>query len=151
MRIAIGSDHAGYGLKEELKLFLKERKHEVEDCGADSDESSDYPDYAKKVAEAVLGGCDLGILICGSGIGMSMAANKFPGIRAAFCPSPEFARVSREHNNANVLTLGARFIEESAAKDIVKVFLESEFTGKERYIRRARKMDLLGSAFGAKR
>lgn len=149
MRIAIGSDHAGYELKEKIKSFL-DGKNDVEDMGTDSKESVDYPDFAKKVAEAVLGGCEFGILICGSGIGMSIAANKFPGIRAAFCMNPELAKASREHNNANVLTLGARFIDEDIAKKTVKAFLETEFINEERHLRRVKKMSSLGSVFQAR-
>ena len=151
MKIAIGSDHAGYGLKEKIKAFLKANKYEFEDFGTSSEDSVDYPDFAKRVSEAVLGGCDLGILICGSGIGMSMSANKFPGIRAAFCVTPELAKASREHNNANVLTLGARFTDEDLAKKIVKAFLETEFTDEERHARRIKKMGALESVFQARK
>jgi ribose 5-phosphate isomerase B len=147
MKIAIGSDHAGYGLKEKVKEFLKTNGYKFEDFGTQSKDPVDYPDFAKKVSEAVLGGCDFGILICGSGIGMSMAANKFPGIRAAFCMTPELAKAGREHNNANVLTLGARFIDEDLAKKIVKTFLETEFTDEERHLRRVKKIGALESVF----
>ena len=150
MKIAIGSDHAGYELKEKIKSFLK-GKYDVEDFGTSSKESVDYPDFAKRVSEAVIGGFDFGILICGSGIGMSIAANKFPGIRAAFCMNPELAKASREHNNANVLTLGARFIDEGLAEKTVKAFLETEFTNEERHLRRVKKMSSLGSVFQAKK
>ncbi len=150
MKIAIGSDHAGYELKEKIKEFLKENKYEFEDFGTDSSDSVDYPDFAKRVSEAVIGGFNFGILICGSGIGMSMAANKFPGIRAAFCMNPELAKASREHNNANVLTLGARFIGEDLAKKIVKTFLETEFTDEERHIKRVKKIGELESVFRAR-
>ena len=151
MKIAIGSDHAGYDLKEKVKKFLKARKYEVEDFGTNSNESVDYPDFAKRVSEAVLGGCDFGILICGSGIGMSMAANKFPGIRAAFCMSPELAKMSREHNNANILTLGARFVDEGTAEKIVQAFLKTKFTEEERHMRRIKKMGMLESVFVARK
>ncbi len=150
MKIAIGSDHAGYELKEKIKEFLKENKYEFEDFGTDSSDSVDYPDFAKRVSEAVIGGFNFGILICGSGIGMSMAANKFPGVRAAFCMNPELAKASREHNNANVLTLGARFIGEDLAKKIVKTFLETEFTDEERHIKRVKKIGELESVFRAR-
>jgi ribose 5-phosphate isomerase B len=151
MKIAIGSDHAGFGLKERIKQFLKENKYHFEDFGAASDEASDYPDFAKRVAEAVLGGFDLGILICGSGIGMSMAANKFPGIRAAFCMNAELAKAGREDNNANILTLGARFIDEATAKKTVKVFLEAKFIGEERHVRRLKKLAEFETIFMARR
>jgi RpiB/LacA/LacB family sugar-phosphate isomerase len=151
MKIAIGSDHAGFALKEKIKEFLKANGYHFEDFGAHSEEASDYPDFAKKVAEAVLSGFDLGILICGSGIGMSIAANKFPGIRAAFCTSPEIAKASREHNNANILTLGARFIDEKTAIKIVKIFIETKFSGEERHIRRLKKIAELETIFMGKR
>lgn len=151
MKIAIGSDHAGYELKEKIKAFLTKEKYEFGDFGTNSSESVDYPDFAKRVSEAVLGGHEFGILICSSGIGMSMSANKFPGIRAAFCVSPELAKASREHNNANVLTLGARFTDENLAKKIVKTFLETEFTDEERHMRRIKKMSALESVFQARK
>lgn len=139
MKIAIASDHAGFGLKEKIKNFLKELGYEYEDFGTDTEESVDYPDYALKVAESVVKECDRGILICGSGIGMSMSANKVPGIRAALCSNTEMARLSREHNDANVLTMGARMIDEARAKEIVNVWLKTEFLG-ERHLRRVNKM-----------
>jgi ribose 5-phosphate isomerase B len=150
MKIAIGSDHAGYELKEKIKEFLTKEKYEFEDFGTSSKDSVDYPDFAKRVSEAVLGGSDFGILICGSGLGMSMAANKFPGIRAAFCMNPELAKAGREHNNANVLTLGARFIDEDLAEKIVKAFLETKFTDEERHARRVKKIGELESVFRAR-
>ncbi len=151
MKIAIGSDHAGFELKEKLKVFMKAEGYRFEDFGSDSSEPSDYPDFAKRVAEAVLGGFDLGILICGSGIGMSMAANKFPGIRAAFCMNPDLAKASREHNNANVLTLGARYTDERNAKETVKAFIETKFSSDERHIRRLKKIAEMENIFLAKR
>ncbi len=151
MKVAIGSDHAGYELKEKIKEFLKANHYEFEDFGTDSKESVDYPDFAKRVSEAVLGGFNLGILICGSGIGMSMSANKFPGIRAAFCTSPGLAKAGREHNNANVLTLGARFTDEKTAKETVKAFLETDFNDEERHLRRVRKIGELESVFQARK
>ena len=151
MKIAIGSDHAGFELKERIKEFLKANGYHFEDFGADSSEPSDYPEFAKKVSEAVLGGFDLGILICGSGIGMSIAANKVPGIRAAFCMNPELAKASREHNNANILTLGARFIQEAEAKKTVKAFLETKFSGEERHVKRLKKLSELEAIFQSRR
>ena len=140
MKIAIASDHAGFELKEKIKKLLEELEYEYEDFGTDSEESVDYPDYALKVAEAVAKKeCDMGILICGSGIGMCMSANKVPGVRAALCSTVEMARLSREHNDANVLTMGARLIDEATAKEIVKVWLKTEFLG-ERHLRRVNKM-----------
>ena len=140
MKIAIGSDHAGFELKEKIKKLLEELGHEYEDFGTDSEESVDYPDYALKVAESLAKKkCDRGILICGSGIGMCMSANKVPGVRAALCQNVEMARLSREHNDANVLTMGARLIDEVTAKEIVKVWLKTKFLG-ERHLRRVNKM-----------
>ena len=140
MKIAIGCDHAGFELKEKIKILLKELGHDYKDFGTNSGESVDYPDYALKVAECVASKeCDRGILICGSGIGMSMSANKVLGVRAALCSNTEMAKLSREHNDANVLTMGARMIDENTAKEIVKVWLKTEFLG-ERHLRRVNKM-----------
>ncbi len=130
MIIAIASDHAGFELKEKIKKYLEQLDHEYKDFGTYSNESVDYPDYALKVAECVAKKqCNQGILICGSGLGMSMAANKVPGIRAALCYNTEMARLSREHNDANVLTIGTRMIDEKTAKDIVRVWLTTKFAG----------------------
>jgi ribose 5-phosphate isomerase B len=140
MKIAIGSDHAGFELKEKIKKYLDELGYKYKDFGTDSNESVDYPDYASKVAEGVAKKeYDRGILICGSGIGMCMTANKIPGIRAALCHNIETAKLSREHNDANVLTFGARMIDENTAKDIVKVWLKTEFLG-DRHLRRINKI-----------
>jgi len=140
MKIAIGCDHAGFELKEKIKKLLKELNHDYKDFGTNSGESVDYPDFALKVAECVASKvCDRGILICGSGIGMSMSANKVPGVRAALCSNTEMAKLSREHNDANVLTMGARLIDGDTAKEIVKVWLKTEFLG-ERHLRRVNKM-----------
>ena len=140
MKIAIASDHAGFELKEKIKKFLDDLGYEYKDFGTDSNESVDYPDYALKVAENVAKKeYDRGILICGSGIGMCMTANKVPGIRAALCHNVETAKLSREHNVANVLTFGSRMIDEKTAKDMVKVWLKTEFLG-DRHLRRVNKM-----------
>ena len=140
MKISIGSDHAGFELKEKIKQYLKELGHEYEDFGTNNNESVDYPDFALKVTESVARKeSDMGILICGSGIGMSMSANKVPGIRAALCMNTEMARLSREHNNANVLTIGSRLIDENTAKEIVRVWLTTDFAG-DRHLRRVNKM-----------
>ncbi len=130
MKIALGSDHAGYLLKEELKKYLTVEKVEFIDFGTFSKDSIDYPDYALKVAESVKNNeVNLGILICYTGIGMSMAANKVKGIRAALVNSVENAHLTKEHNNANVLCLGAKDIEIDLAKKIVHEFLVTEFAG----------------------
>ena len=140
MKIAIGSDHAGFRLKEIVKNFLKTRNIEVEDFGTYTEESVDYPDYAFKVGEAVARkDFDFGILICGSGIGMSIVANKVKGVRAALCNDLYTAHVSREHNNANILCMGGRVIGEEVAKEIVSVWLNAKFEG-GRHERRVNKI-----------
>ena len=130
MKIALGSDHGGFALKREIADWLKEAGHEVLDLGNEGTASVDYPDYADKVCRAVLsGGCERGILICGTGIGMSMAANRHRGIRAALCHDAFTARMSREHNDANVLCLGGRVLGPALALDIVAVWLATAFEG----------------------
>lgn len=130
MKIALGSDHAGLKLKKEIIEHLKGKDIEFKDLGTDTEESCDYPDYAKKVAIQVADkNYDLGILICGTGIGISIAANKVPGIRAALCSDTFSAHASREHNNANILALGERVVGVGLALDIVDTFLNSEFQG----------------------
>jgi ribose 5-phosphate isomerase B len=130
MKIAIGADHAGFYLKEKLKTYLIEKGHEVKDFGTNSEQSVDFPDFAHPVANSVeKKEVDLGILMCGSGNGINMAANKHAGIRAALCWNSEIAKLARQHNNANILTLPARFIEEAEAKKCVDVFLATPFEG----------------------
>ena len=128
--IAIGSDHGGYLLKEEIKKHLKEKGYEFKDFGTDSTASCDYPVYAEKVCRAVQSGeCEKGILICGTGIGMSMCANKCKGIRAAVCGDHFSAEFTRKHNNANVLCLGARVLGAGVAMQLVDIFLTTEYEG----------------------
>ena len=128
--IAIGSDHGGYLLKEEIKKHLKEKGYEFKDFGTDSTASCDYPVYAEKVCRAVQSGeCEKGILICGTGIGMSMCANKCKGIRAAVCGDHFSAEFTRKHNNAKVLCLGARVIGAGVAMQLVDIFLTTEYEG----------------------
>ena len=128
--IAIGSDHAGYKLKTEIVKLLNEKGYQVKDLGTCDGNSVDYPDYGLAVAEAVKSGeCENGIIICGTGIGISIAANKVPGIRAALCTDSFMARASREHNDANVLALGERVIGQGVALDIVDTWLKTEFQG----------------------
>lgn len=135
--IAIGSDHGGYELKLEVIRHLKERGFEVRDYGCDSTASCDYPVYAKAVANAVAGGeCELGILICGTGIGMSIAANKVDGIRAALCSDCFSAQATKEHNNANILCMGARTIGTGLALMITDIFVDTPFSNDERHVRR---------------
>ena len=128
MRVVIGSDHCGFSLKESLKLFLREKKVESLDVGTFSTESSDYPDFARKVAKKVSSReFERGILICGTGIGMSIAANKFFGVRAALCHDITSARLSREHNDANILVMGGNIVGEELAKKMAEVWLTTEF------------------------
>lgn len=129
MEIAIGSDHAGFSLKEKIKTYLRTLGHNVKDYGCDSETSIDYPDYAHPVAEDVEANKTIGILICGSGNGISMTANKHQGIRCALCWNPEIALLARKHNDANILSLPARFISEAEAFVMVEVFLSTEFEG----------------------
>ena len=130
MKVALGSDHGGLLLKEEIKKYLTERSIEHKDFGTDTSDSCDYPDIALPVAQAVQKGeFDKAILICGTGIGIGIAANKVPGIRAALCHDTFSARASREHNDANILTLGERVIGKGLALDIVEIWLNTEFSG----------------------
>jgi ribose 5-phosphate isomerase B len=145
VRIAIGSDHAGYQLKEAIKIRLPESGVELLDVGTTGEASVDYPDYAAAVAHRVASGdCDRGILICGTGIGMAMAANKVRGVRAASVGDLESARLCREHNDANVLTLGARITPADLAMAIVRIFLDTPFAG-GRHQRRVEKVMALES------
>jgi ribose 5-phosphate isomerase B len=140
MKIAIAADHAGFALKERLRQKLAEDGHEVVDFGTASTESCDYPDYAQQVAREVgQGRSDRGILVCSTGIGMAMAANKVAGVRAAPAQSEDEVRLTREHNDANVLTLGARYLDEARASALIGIFLETEFSG-GRHARRVAKI-----------
>src|SRR5262245_48242303 len=130
MRIAIGADHAGVALKQNVKQLLDERGIESEDFGTHSNDSVDYPDFAARVGRAVAeGGCTLGVLVCGSGIGMAIAANKIDGVSATQVVDEVSAKLCREHNNANVLALGARLTPPDLARRIVNVFLDTPFGG----------------------
>jgi ribose 5-phosphate isomerase B len=136
MNIAIGADHAGYDLKKAIIGFLKEKGHKVEDFGCYSEKSIDYPDYAHPVCESIENGTNkYGVLICGSGNGISMAANKHSGIRAALSWSSEIAKLGRLHNNANIVSIPARFVSEENALKIVDVFFSTEFEGGRHQIR----------------
>jgi ribose 5-phosphate isomerase B len=129
-KVAIGSDHAGYEMKEKVKAYLQKKGVEVTDEGAYSEERADYPDYAHKVAADVLNKrVELGILLCGSGNGINMTANKHKGIRSALCWMPEIAALARQHNNANIMALPARYISESDAYKCCDEFLSAEFEG----------------------
>ncbi|NIZ19785.1 ribose 5-phosphate isomerase B [Entomospira culicis] len=136
MQIAIGSDHAGYELKNEITKHLEESGYAVQDCGTYSKESCDYPVYGRAVAHKVVHGqCELGIVICGTGVGISLAANKVTGIRAVVCSEPYTAKMARMHNDANILAFGARVVGIDMAKMIVDTWLASTFEG-ERHAKR---------------
>ena len=140
MKIAIGCDHGGYALKLAVKKHLEEKGYEVVDYGCHSTESVDYPVYGEKVGRAVAGGeCELGVLICGTGIGISLAANRVKGVRAAVCSEPYSAEMTRRHNNANIIAFGARVVGEGTAMTIVDAFLGAQFEGG----RHARRVDML--------
>ncbi len=142
MKIAIGSDHAGFKAKEIVKAFLKRKKFSVEDFGTFSKESVDYPDYAYPVANGVAQGkFDRGILICGSGVGMSIAANKVKGIRAVLVHDTYTAKQSREHGDCNVLCLAGKKLTKAKLNKIVDVWTKTKFSGEERHLRRIRKIE----------
>jgi len=144
MKIAIGNDHAAPSMKFELIRHLEAQGHEVINFGTDDDASCDYPDFAEKVAKAVLSGqCEKGILICGTGVGISIAANKIDGVRCCVCSEPCTARLSRQHNNANIVAFGARIVGQEMAEMIVDTFLNTEFEGGERHCRRVAKIAAL--------
>ena len=146
MRIAIAADHAGFALKEKLRQMLAAEGHEVVDFGTASTDSCDYPDYAQPVARQVAQGrSDRGILVCHTGIGMAMAANKVDGVRAAPAVSEDEVRLTREHNDANVLTIGAKYLDEAGAAGMIHTFLETEFAG-GRHARRVAKIAQLEKA-----
>ena len=138
--IVLASDHGGFEQKELIKAWLEQQGCKVVDCGCNSSDSVDYPDFAKAACEKLLqDGCRCAILVCGTGIGMQIAANKVHGIRAANVTSPQFAQLSRQHNNANVLTLSGRFVDFDTNKEIITTFLETEFEG-GRHARRVEKI-----------
>jgi len=148
MKVVLSSDHRGYQLKDSLKKFLEERKIEFLDVGTFSADSVDYPDFAMLAAEKVShGDYDRGILICGSGIGMCIVANKFPGVRAAVCHDVSAAEMSRKHNDSNMLGLGADVITEELARKILHVWLETKFEG-GRHLRRIQKISDIESGLG---
>lgn len=142
MNISVVSDHAGFTLKEEIKLFLESEGYNVIDCGTYTKESCDYPDYANTAARTILEGkAERGIFICGTGIGISIAANRHKGIRAALCSDIYSARLSRQHNDANVLAIGANIVALPLAKEMIQEWLKEEFEG-GRHQRRICKLDL---------
>lgn len=141
MKIAIGCDHGGYLLKQDILIWMEENDIDFEDFGCFYTESVDYPEYGEAVAKAVVSGqCDKGIVICTTGIGISIAANKVKGARCAHCTDPLAAEMTRRHNDANVLALGAGLTGPNMAKRIVEVFLNTEFEGGERHVRRLKKL-----------
>ena len=143
MKIAVASDHGGYKLKEAVKAYLQSRDIEVMDLGTDSEESVDYPIYGKACANAVASGeADKGIVCCGTGIGISIAANKVKGIRCGLCTNVEMAELTRKHNNANMLAMGGRVIDEETGLAITKAFVDTEFEGG----RHQRRIDMLEEA-----
>lgn len=130
MKIAIGNDHAAVEMKQKIQKYLEELGHEVINYGTDTHESCDYPAYGEKVGHAVVDGeADCGVLICGTGVGISIAANKVKGVRAAVCSDVTTAHLVKEHNNANIIAFGARIVGIEVAKDIVKAYLEAEYLG----------------------
>jgi ribose 5-phosphate isomerase B len=148
MILAIGADHGGFPLKKIIVDFLKDLGHDVNDLGTYSDEPVDYPDYARAVSkEIMMKNAERGILICGSGVGACVAGNKFPGIRAAICHDTFSAHQGVEDDNINILCLGARVVGHELAKDIVRVWLSSSFSGAERHVRRLSKIDEIEKEF----
>ncbi len=140
MKIAIGNDHTAVELKNHIKAYIEAKGYTVVNYGTDTSERAEYPIYGKKVADAVASGeCDLGVLICGTGIGISLAANKVKGIRAAVCSEPYSAELTRRHNNANIIAFGARVVGVGVAEKIVDAFLDAEFEGG----RHAERVDLI--------
>lgn len=145
MKVAIGSDHAGFAQKESLRDFIASIGHEVIDKGTYSEERCDYPDYAEAVARAIQSGeADRGVLVCGTGLGMAMAADKVTGIRAVTVTSAQFAQLAREHNDANVICVSGRFVDLETNEQIVRTFLETKFSGGRHAMRVAKVMALDG-------
>src|SRR6266851_1052207 len=148
MHIVLGSDHAGFDMKQDLVGFVRGLGHEIVDVGTNSTAPVDYPDFAESVGMAVRNGqAERGVLICGSGVGASVAANKIPGIRAGLCHDSYSARQGVEHDDMNVLVLGSRVVASELAKDLVHAFLNATFTGEERHRRRVEKVKNLESKF----
>jgi ribose 5-phosphate isomerase B len=130
MKIAIGNDHAGTDLKQQVLRYLEENNHTVINVGTDSDESVDYPDFAHQVGKMVNENeTEMGVVICGSGNGVNITVNKYPGVRSALCWTTEIAALARQHNNANVIAIPARFVSNTLALEVVKVFFETDFEG----------------------
>jgi RpiB/LacA/LacB family sugar-phosphate isomerase len=148
MRLVLGSDHAGYALKQDLACGLREDGHEVVDVGTDSEAPVDYPDFAEAVGRAVMEGrAPRGVLICGSGVGASVAANKIRGVRAAICHDTYSAHQGVEHDDLNVLVLGGRIVGPALARDLVRAFVGATYSGEERHVRRLAKITALEQRF----
>jgi RpiB/LacA/LacB family sugar-phosphate isomerase len=148
MHIAIAADHAGYGLKGEVIETLRAAGHEVLDLGTDSTAPVDYPDFAERIAKAITGrAAERGVLICGSGVGASVAANKIPGVRAGVCHDGYSAHQGVEHDDMNVLVMGARVVGTELARDLVHLFVAARFSGEERHVRRLEKVRLLEARY----
>jgi RpiB/LacA/LacB family sugar-phosphate isomerase len=148
MRVVIGSDHAGFELKQAIAGFLRQAGHDLQDVGTDSTKPVDYPDYAEALAKVVVaGGAQRGVLICGSGVGASVAANKVPGIRAGLCHDTYSAHQGVEHDDMNVLVLGSRVIGIELAKELVAAFLRAGFSGEERHARRLAKVKAIEAKY----
>jgi RpiB/LacA/LacB family sugar-phosphate isomerase len=149
MRVVVGSDHAGYELKEELKGLLRSLGHEIVDVGTKNADPADYPDFAEALAEEIREQrADRGVLICGSGVGASVAANKIPGIRAGLCHDTYSAHQSVEHDDVNVLVLGARIIGVEVARELLRAFLTARYSAEERHERRLRKVLAIERRYG---
>jgi len=150
MRISIAGDHAGFELKELIQTFLAAEGHQVQDLGAyDSTQPDDYPDFAEALAKVILdGSCDKAILLCGSGVGASVAANKIPGIRAGLCHDTYSAHQGVEHDNMNMLVLGGRVIGEAMAQELVSAFIAAKFSGEARHMRRLEKIKAIEEKYG---
>jgi RpiB/LacA/LacB family sugar-phosphate isomerase len=150
MRIVIGSDHAGFPLKEDLTAYIRQLGHQVVDVGTHSTEAVDYPDYAEALSKTLLDGqAERGVLICGSGVGASVAANKLPSIRAGLCHDTYSAHQGVEHDDMNVLVLGGRVIGPELARELVTAYLGATFTGEERHRRRLQKVNALEERYSA--
>lgn len=148
MRIAVGADHAGFEMKRDLAAAMAQQGHEILDVGTHSTAAVDYPDIAEAVATAIRNGqVDRGIIVCGSGAGVSVAANKFPGVRAAVCHDAYTARQAVEHDDLNVMCLGARVIGPALARTLAEAFLAAQFSAEDRHLRRLAKIDAIESRF----
>ena len=149
MRLVVGADHAGFELKQQLAIYLRERGHEVVDVGTTSSEPVDYPDFAEALGKVLLNKeAERGVLVCGSGVGASVSANKIPGIRAGLCHDTYSARQGVEHDDTNVLVMGSRVIGLELAKELVDRFISAQFTGEARHQRRLKKIQALETRYG---